>query len=54
MGDVAALLERRELKLGRLPGRVAIVTGASDGIGQGMAWRVRGRNATVLVADLAQ
>jgi NAD(P)-dependent dehydrogenase (short-subunit alcohol dehydrogenase family) len=36
---------------GRLAGRAAIITGAADGIGRGMARRFAGEGAAVLVAD---
>lgn len=36
---------------GRLAGRVALITGAADGIGFGMASRIAGEGAAVLVVD---
>ena len=37
---------------GRLAGRAALITGAGDGIGEGMARRFAGEGAAVLVADI--
>lgn len=36
---------------GRLNGRVAVITGAGDGIGAGIAWRYAEEGATVVVAE---
>jgi NAD(P)-dependent dehydrogenase (short-subunit alcohol dehydrogenase family) len=42
----------RNLKLGRFAGKVAIVTGASSGIGEGTANLLAAEGARVIVADL--
>src|SRR5438105_7744264 len=40
-----------EMTEGRLAGRSAVITGAGDGIGRGMATRFAAEGAAVLVAD---
>ncbi len=39
------------MTIGRIAGRVAVITGAGDGIGRGMAMRFAAEGAAVLVAD---
>src|SRR5258708_38342058 len=55
MGHVATLLGHRDGEVamaGRIEGRAAVVTGAGDGIGEGIARRFAAEGAKVLVAEL--
>ena len=39
--------------MGRLDSRVAVITGAGDGIGRGIARRFAAEGATVLIAEIS-
>src|SRR5438105_10270011 len=51
-GNIGLVDTRRKRAMGKLDGKVAIVTGAARGLGRGYAKRLAGLGAKVAVADI--
>ena len=51
-GNIGLVDTRRKRAMGKLDGKVAIVTGAARGLGRGYAKRLAGLGAKIAVADV--